>query len=226
MATQRPRKPRAFKQINTGADRPILRGANSGLAMLRRLEKQYEQAQKKVAAQQRRQERRSRRLPDPNELFSENAPLTYEDVASEPPSSVMPWMNSEADPAVGPGGMVVDRPGTGPARPGEAVAPRGRLMPWLGEEEFDPFEELGVNAPTATEFYAPTRSSYPPRPRTRTMRYDRQRRILTIQFRDGGTYDYFDVPSSIWYRIRQVRSPGRFIDNNIKGVYEFERVSL
>ncbi len=58
------------------------------------------------------------------------------------------------------------------------------------------------------------------------MSYNRQTRLLRITYRDGGTYDYFDVPGTIWYRIRQVKSPGRFIDRNIKGVYPFEKVAL
>ena len=80
--------------------------------------------------------------------------------------------------------------------------------------------------PTATEYYAPTRSINPPRPRTREMSYNRQNRVLRVVYRSGGTYHYFNVPSTIWYRIRQVKSPGRFIDRNIKGQYAYERVTL
>lgn len=83
-----------------------------------------------------------------------------------------------------------------------------------------------IEAPTATEYYAPTRSIYPPRPRTREMSYNREQRVLRVVYRSGGTYHYFNVPSTIWYRIRQVKSPGRFIDRNIKGQYAYERVTL
>lgn len=225
MATHRPRKPRPFKQVGSPSSRPLLRGAESGLSMLRRLEKQYEQAQRKIAAEQRRQERRARRIPDPNDLFSQTAPDTYEDLTTsvDAPQQLMPWMTNPSDAAVGPGGVITDQPPPSARTPGS-----GALMPWMAgvEEELNPFEVLEVNEPTATEWYAPTKSSYPPRPRTLTMRYDRQRRILTIQYRNGGTYDYFDVPGTIWYRIKQVRSPGRFIDRNIRGVYQYERVSL
>jgi len=58
------------------------------------------------------------------------------------------------------------------------------------------------------------------------MTYNRQTRVLRVVYRDGGSYDYFDVPGSVWYRIKQVRSPGRFIDRNIIGQYSFERVAF
>lgn len=79
---------------------------------------------------------------------------------------------------------------------------------------------------TASEIYAPTRSINPPRPRTLEMSYNRANRVLRVVYRDGGTYDYFGVPGALWYRIRNVQSPGRFIDRNIKGSFEFERVAL
>lgn len=85
--------------------------------------------------------------------------------------------------------------------------------------------EAQPETPTSTEYYSPTRSSYPFRPRTLEMSYNRETRLMRVVFRDGGTYDYFDVPGSIWYRVRQVKSPGRFLDRNVIGRFDYEKVA-
>ena len=71
---------------------------------------------------------------------------------------------------------------------------------------------------------APTRSSNPPRPRTRAMGYDHQTDTLRVVFREGAVYDYFDVTTAEWNRMRRSASPGRFI-NRVLSENEYVRIS-
>ena len=48
--------------------------------------------------------------------------------------------------------------------------------------------------------------------------------VLTIQFKDGGTYNYFDVPAGIYQEMVSAPSVGRFFKDNVKGTFEFERI--
>jgi hypothetical protein len=70
--------------------------------------------------------------------------------------------------------------------------------------------------------YAPTPSSYPPRPRTQAAGYNRRRRELRVKFRDGSRYVYKNVPPNIWANFKRVKSPGRFI-NRVLNAYPYER---
>lgn len=47
---------------------------------------------------------------------------------------------------------------------------------------------------------------------------------LTVQFRDGGMYQYFDVPFGTYNEFLAAESKGRFFKENIKGVFEFGKV--
>ena len=59
---------------------------------------------------------------------------------------------------------------------------------------------------------APTKTSDPGRPRTRAMGYDHQTDTLRVVFREGAVYDYFDVTTAEWNRMRKrSASPGKFI---------------
>jgi KTSC domain len=71
---------------------------------------------------------------------------------------------------------------------------------------------------------APTRSSDPGRPRTRAMGYDGQTDTLRIVFREGAVYDYFDVTTAEWNRIKRSASPGKFI-NRVLGDNDYVRIS-
>jgi len=72
--------------------------------------------------------------------------------------------------------------------------------------------------------YQPTPSINPPRPRTTAAGYDSKSKILTVEYRDGGTYEYYDVPANVWRNFKRVKSPGRLINRAIKGVYEFDKI--
>lgn len=59
--------------------------------------------------------------------------------------------------------------------------------------------------------YSPTATTNPYRPRTVAAGYDPQRQCLTVVFRDGTYYNYFNVDSLTWKNFRSSYSPGKFI---------------
>lgn len=70
---------------------------------------------------------------------------------------------------------------------------------------------------------APTRTSNPGRPRTVAMGYDYGTDTLRVVFREGAVYDYFDVTTAEWWRMKRSASPGRFI-NRVLADHEYTRV--
>ncbi len=55
--------------------------------------------------------------------------------------------------------------------------------------------------------------------------YDASHRQLTLAFRRGGLYRYFDVPRRIYRSLLQAGSKGQFFTGCIRGHYRFERLS-
>lgn len=70
---------------------------------------------------------------------------------------------------------------------------------------------------------APTKTSNPGRPRTRAMGYDHKTDTLRVVFREGAVYDYFNVSTAEWWRMRRSASPGRFISRVLAG-HEYTRI--
>lgn len=231
MANRGPRRPKRMPIAGSGA-RTVIAGAESGLRMVERLERQYQDALRRAAAAPpvgMNREQRARRVTASQDQFRAGPMMPW-------------WLDDDVDPGAA----------IAPAVAAPAPAPSRPLMPWItetprvrapGEEAAPQQEQLLIapppappappdtdwgewEEPSSTEYYAPTRSSNPPRPRTLQMSYDRRSRIMRVTYRDGGTYDYFQVPGPVWYRIRQVKSPGRFIDRNVKGTFAYERVAL
>lgn len=56
------------------------------------------------------------------------------------------------------------------------------------------------------------------------MSYIKSKRLLTITFNSGATYEYFDVPTEVIDGITQADSLGKYFDKNIKGIYNYRRV--
>ncbi len=54
--------------------------------------------------------------------------------------------------------------------------------------------------------------------------YDEENSILQVEFNNGGTYQYFDVPLREYERLRDASSVGTYLNNNIKGTYRFSKV--
>jgi hypothetical protein len=47
--------------------------------------------------------------------------------------------------------------------------------------------------------------------------------VLKVEFKNGGTYDYFDVPEQIFDQMRSAPSKGQFLAQQIKGSYRYAR---
>lgn len=209
MPLNKPRRPRRPLTPPVQASRNISRGANQGMRLANKLAKQYDAALKQAAREQGRIDKRVSRAPTAQDTFTgTNAtPATQDDFGQMPGGS----FSSDA-------AAIIER----------ISEPEMVQLGLWGDDDDDSEPDAILQQeqlPTATEYYSPTRSINPPRPRTREMTYNRQTRVLRVVFRDGGTYDYFAVPGSIWYRIKQVRSPGRFINRNIIGQYRYEKVA-
>lgn len=54
--------------------------------------------------------------------------------------------------------------------------------------------------------------------------YVQEKQVLTVEFKSGARYNYFDVPSSIFEGMKAAPSKGQFHAQNIKGSYRYARV--
>lgn len=54
--------------------------------------------------------------------------------------------------------------------------------------------------------------------------YDADSSTLQVEFKNGGTYQYFDVPERVFEALRDADSVGRYLAANIKGVYRYSKV--
>lgn len=54
--------------------------------------------------------------------------------------------------------------------------------------------------------------------------YIEDRQVLVVEFKNGGRYNYFEVPSAVFTRMKAATSKGQFLAQNIKGVYRYARV--
>jgi hypothetical protein len=55
-------------------------------------------------------------------------------------------------------------------------------------------------------------------------RYASETRVLMVEFKNGGRYDYFDVPEIVFERMKTAPSKGQFLAQNIKNAYRYARV--
>lgn len=54
--------------------------------------------------------------------------------------------------------------------------------------------------------------------------YDEDSSTLQVEFKNGGTYQYFDVPERVFEELRDASSVGGYLASNIKGVYRYSKV--
>ena len=54
--------------------------------------------------------------------------------------------------------------------------------------------------------------------------YDDESQTLEIEFHSGGTYQYFDVPRTIYDGLLSADSAGRFFHQQIRGIFRYARV--
>lgn len=70
------------------------------------------------------------------------------------------------------------------------------------------YDESDAPAPLSL---VPTSSSNPERPRTVAAGYDRTRQVLTVVFRDGTYYNYYEVSANEWQDFKKRVSKGQYI---------------
>jgi len=59
----------------------------------------------------------------------------------------------------------------------------------------------------------------------RSVGYDSAARLLEIEFQSGGTYQYFDVPESVYRELMKAESQGLFFHDHIRDKYQYEKIS-
>ena len=53
--------------------------------------------------------------------------------------------------------------------------------------------------------------------------YDETSNTLTVEFNSGSRYNYYDVPKHIYEGMKSADSKGKYLNNEIKGVYRYAR---
>lgn len=53
--------------------------------------------------------------------------------------------------------------------------------------------------------------------------YDRDSQLLTVEFKGGTRYNYFDVPSMVFDRFKTASSKGQYHAQYVKNVYRYAR---
>lgn len=88
----------------------------------------------------------------------------------------------------------------------EHDAPDGfRSVSFVDAEDFVPPKSA---APLSV---VPTSTTNAARPRTVAAGYERKRAVLTVVFRDGTYYNYYEVMPSTWQAFKAVKSKGKYI---------------
>jgi len=54
--------------------------------------------------------------------------------------------------------------------------------------------------------------------------YDEDSSTLQVEFKNGGVYQYFDVPEEVFIGLRDADSVGRYLNVNIKGIFRYSKV--
>ncbi|MET3870691.1 KTSC domain-containing protein [Puniceicoccus vermicola] len=54
--------------------------------------------------------------------------------------------------------------------------------------------------------------------------YEASTMSLRVEFKSGGTYDYYDVPEQVFENMKAAPSKGSFLAQHIKGVYRYARI--
>lgn len=56
------------------------------------------------------------------------------------------------------------------------------------------------------------------------MAYDETRKVLSVEFKNGSRYEYYDLPINVFQQMKAASSKGQFLSANIKGRYRYARV--
>jgi hypothetical protein len=55
-------------------------------------------------------------------------------------------------------------------------------------------------------------------------KYDETSQVLTVEFNNGGMYNYYDVPNTVYEQMQTASSKGKFLAQAIKGTYRYAKV--
>lgn len=112
---------------------------------------------------------------------------------------------------------------SGPRFPRDPSTPRSR-RPGIGQTALFDASAYSTDAAAPAEdlvpdqiwdYYWPTATSNPERPRTEQARYSKRNRRLEVIFRDGTPWTYEDVHPTTWRHFRSSPSPGKFINRTL-----------
>lgn len=53
--------------------------------------------------------------------------------------------------------------------------------------------------------------------------YDETSRVLKVEFKNGNSFDYFDIPGSTFQAMRNSPSKGQYLAQQIKGAYRYAK---
>ena len=53
--------------------------------------------------------------------------------------------------------------------------------------------------------------------------YEEANQTLTVEFNNGGRYDYYDVPQHVFDGMKSADSKGKYLNSVIKGAYRYAR---
>jgi hypothetical protein len=54
--------------------------------------------------------------------------------------------------------------------------------------------------------------------------YDVQSRVLEVEFKSGGTYQYASVPAMTYHSLMVAASKGKYLDQHVKGRFSASKV--
>jgi hypothetical protein len=53
--------------------------------------------------------------------------------------------------------------------------------------------------------------------------YAKDRQVLTVEFKNGGRYEYYDVPEAVYEGMARAPSKGQYLAQQIKGAFRYAR---
>ncbi len=54
--------------------------------------------------------------------------------------------------------------------------------------------------------------------------YIKETHVLIVEFKNGGRYNYYDVPETVFEGMKGASSKGQFLAQNVKSIYRYARV--
>ena len=55
--------------------------------------------------------------------------------------------------------------------------------------------------------------------------YQTEEKTLSVTFKNGTIYEYYDVPWELFTKLRMSESQGKFLNTNINKVYKYKKVT-